>query len=57
MSDSQSKPLSERPLGFLLAGADGLLGGPLGVILSLIVLIVLSTILKSKNGKIPNRFM
>jgi hypothetical protein len=54
---SKGKPLSEKPLGYLLAAAGGLLGGPLGVILSLAVLISLTAIMKPKDGKHPNRFL
>ena len=51
------KPLSEKPLGYLLAAAGGLLGGPLGVIFSIAVLFALSAIMKQKNGNNPNRFL
>ena len=56
--ESTSKqPLSEKPLGYFLAAAGGLLGGPLGVIVSMAVLFALSAIMKPKNGNHPNRFL
>jgi hypothetical protein len=51
------KPLSERPLGYILAAAGGILGGPFGVILSLLVLFSLAAIMKPKDGDYPNRFL
>jgi hypothetical protein len=54
---NSQKPLSEKPFGYLLAAAGGLLGGPLGVIFSLAVLFALSAIMKPKNGNNPNRFL
>lgn len=56
MTEELKKPLSEKPLGYILAAAGGLLGGPIGVILSLVVLFTLSAVLKPKDGKVPNRF-
>jgi hypothetical protein len=56
MTEEARKPLSEKPLGYILAATGGILGGPIGVILSLVVLFTLSAILKPKDGKVPNRF-
>ena len=59
MSDTQvenQKPLSERPLGYCLAVAGGLLGAPLGLLTSPAVLYVLNQQMKGKEGKQPNRF-
>jgi hypothetical protein len=53
---SELKPLSERPKGYLLAVAGGLLGGGFGLILSPLVLFGLNQALKEKDGKRPNRF-
>ena len=50
-------PLSEQPLGYGLAFLGGFLGGPFGLIVSPIVLAILSSKVKSKDGKQPNRFM
>lgn len=49
-------PLSEKPQGYLLAIAGGVLGGPIGMVLSPIVLVVLNNVMKAKNEKVPNRF-
>jgi hypothetical protein len=56
MTEETKRPLSEKPLGYILAAAGGLLGGPIGVLLSLIVLFTLSAALKPKDGRVPNRF-
>jgi hypothetical protein len=55
-SDSQ-KPLSEKPLGYILAIVGGTLGGPLGWITSPVVLLILNNVMKKKEGKQPNRFL
>jgi hypothetical protein len=51
------KSLSQKPLGYILAAAGGLIGGPIGVILSLLVLLALNNLMKEKEGKHPNRFL
>jgi hypothetical protein len=51
------KSLSQKPLGYVLAAAGGLIGGPIGVILSLLVLIALNNLMKVKEGNHPNRFL
>ena len=61
MADSQEKasdlrPLSEKPLGYLLATGGGLLGGPIGLIVSPIVLLILNNAMKPFGEKTPNRF-
>lgn len=57
MAQLESRPLSERPVGYILAAAGGLLGGPIGVVLSLAVIFALSKIMKESSGKHPNRFL
>lgn len=54
---ANSKPLSEKPLGYLLAVVGGLLGGPLGLIVSPAVLFGLGKIMKGQGDKKPNRFL
>jgi hypothetical protein len=49
-------PLSEKPQGYLLSIAGGIIGGPIGMILSPIVLVLLNNGLRAKEGKVPNRF-
>jgi hypothetical protein len=49
-------PLSEKPQGYLLAIAGGSIGGPIGMLLSPIVLVILNNRLKAKEDKVPNRF-
>jgi len=51
------KPLSKKPLGYLLAILGGSLGAPLGWITSPIVLVILNNVMKEKDGKQPNRFL
>lgn len=51
------KPLSEKPLGYLLAVLGGTLGAPLGWIVSPIVLLILNNVMKKKDDKQPNRFL
>lgn len=53
---SNDKPLSERPQGYLLALAGGLLGGAPGLIASPLVLLGLNNVLKPTDDKKPNRF-
>ena len=53
---SNAKPLSERPQGYLLALAGGLLGGAPGLIASPLVLLGLNNVLKPTDEKQPNRF-
>jgi hypothetical protein len=57
MKDTPIKPLSEKPLGYVLATAGGVLGGPIGIIISPLVLFALSKIMHTKNDKVPNRFL
>lgn len=57
MVDSTAKPLSEKPLGYLLAAAGGVLGGPIGIIASLVIIFALSKVMTAKDGKTPNRFL
>jgi len=54
---SAEKPLSEKPLGYILAVLGGFLGGPLGLVLSPAVLFGLGKVMKAKDGKTPNRFL
>lgn len=54
--EKQTTPLSEKPQGYLLAIAGGVIGGPIGMVLSPIVLVVLNNVMKVKEGKVPNRF-
>ena len=58
MSDSSpsKKPLSERPLGYGIAVLGGLLGAPLGLLVSPGVLFLLNKTMQGKEGKRPNRF-
>jgi len=56
-TDPNSRSLSQKPLGYLLAILGGTLGGPLGWITSPIVLFGLNRILKEKDGQQPNRFL
>lgn len=58
MSDSipPVRPLSEKPAGYLLAVAGGLLGAPLGLIVSPGILFLLGKAMRAKDGKRPNRF-
>jgi Domain of unknown function (DUF4352) len=51
-----AKPLSEKPLGYVLAVLGGMLGGPLGMLASPAVLFGLSKVMQPKDGKSPNRF-
>ena len=53
---TQQKPLSEKPLGYLLAVAGGVLGGPIGLVASPLVLFGLNKVLVPSDGKAPNRF-
>jgi len=57
MNPPTQKPLSEKPVGYLLSLIGGTLGAPIGWIASPIVLWVLNKTLKSKNGKKPKRFL
>lgn len=50
------RPLSERPLGYLLATGGGILGGPIGLIVSPVVLLILNSAMKPSGEKKPNRF-
>jgi hypothetical protein len=54
---SAIKPLSEKPLGYVLSVLGGLLGGPLGLIASPAVLFGLGKVMKGASGKTPNRFL
>lgn len=53
---SDQRPLSEKPLGYLLATGGGILGGPIGLIVSPIVLLILNNAMKPLGEKVPNRF-
>jgi hypothetical protein len=57
MESDKKTPLSEKPLGLLLAFLGGTLGAPLGWIGSPVVLIILNNVMKEKEGKQPNRFL
>ena len=57
MITPEQKPLSKKPLGYLLAVLGGTFGAPLGWIASPIVLLILNNIMKEKDGKQPNRFL
>ena len=51
------KPLSQKPLGYILAVLGGTLGGPLGWIISPAVLVVLNKIFVDTDTKKTNRFL
>ena len=53
---SDLRPLSEKPLGYLLATGGGILGGPIGLIVSPVVLLILNNAMKPLGEKVPNRF-
>ncbi len=57
MSETPAKPLSEKPLGYALAAAGGLIGGPIGLVVSPLVLFGLGKLMKSNSEKKPNRFL
>jgi hypothetical protein len=57
VSDPNSRPLSQKPIGYVLAILGGTLGGPIGWITSPLVLFSLNRIPKDKEGKHPNRFL
>jgi hypothetical protein len=57
ISQEKNKPLSQKPLGYLLAILGGTLGAPIGWIMSPVVLLILNNIMTSKNEKQPNRFL
>lgn len=56
-SQEVKKPLSEKPLGYLLAVLGGTLGAPIGWITSPIVLLILNNVMTKKDDKQPNRFL
>lgn len=56
-AEINSKSLSQKPLGYILAVLGGTLGGPLGWITSPVVLLILNNIMKEKDNKHPNRFL
>lgn len=56
-SQEQTKALSQKPLGYLLALLGGTLGGPIGWITSPVVLLILNNTMTGKDGKQPNRFL
>ena len=56
-SPEVKKPLSEKPLGYLLAVLGGTLGAPIGWITSPIVLLILNNVMTKKDDKHPNRFL
>ena len=51
------KPLSEKPVGYVLAILGGTIGAPLGWITSPVVLLILNNVMKRKDEKQPNRFL
>ena len=57
MITPEQKLLSKKPLGYLLAVLGGTFGGPLGLIASPLVLLILNNTMKEKDGKQPNRFL
>jgi len=57
MNTNPQKPLSEKPLGYLIAVLGGTLGFPLGWITSPFVLVILNNMMQGKEGKQPNRFL
>lgn len=57
MNPQTPKPLSEKPLGYLLSLIGGTLGAPIGWITSPLILWLLNRTLKSKNGEQPKRFL
>ncbi|CAK6694695.1 DUF4352 domain-containing protein [Synechococcus sp. BA-124 BA4] len=56
-AEASKKPLSEKPLGYVIAVAGGLLGGPIGLFTSPFVLFGLTKLMKANEGKQPNRFL
>jgi len=52
-----TKPLSQKPLGYILAVLGGTLGGPLGWVISPAVLVVLNKIFVDTETKKTNRFL
>ena len=56
-TQDQQKPLSKKPLGYFLTVLGGTLGGPIGWIVSPVVMVILNNIMKEKDGKHPNRFL
>lgn len=57
MTQPDSRSLSQKPLGYILAILGGTLGGPFGWISSPLVLFGLNRVMKKKDGKHPNRFL
>jgi len=57
MTSEIKKPLSEKPLGYVVAVLGGFLGGPIGLLTSPGVLFLLTKIMPAKDGKQPNRFL
>jgi len=57
MTTNPQKPLSEKPLGCLIAVLGGTFAFPLGWITSPFVLVILNNMMKGKEGKQPNRFL
>lgn len=57
MSASTPKPLSEKPLGYVLAVIAGTLGGPIGWLTSPLTLFGLTKAMSAKDDKVPNRFL
>jgi len=53
---TEAKQLSEKPLGYILAVAGGVLGGPIGMVASPLALLALNKVQKPSDGKTPNRF-
>lgn len=57
MPEAIQKPLSEKPIGYILAVVAGTLGGPIGWITSPLVLFGLTKAMRMKDDKTPNRFL
>lgn len=55
-STIDTRQLSEKPLGYALSAGGGILGGPLGLIISPLVLLILNNAMKPIGDKKPNRF-
>lgn len=55
-SPTNAQPLSERPVGYLLALIGGFLALPTGIILSPLALFSLNKLMVMKDDKRPNRF-
>jgi hypothetical protein len=54
---SVGKPVSEKPIGYIIAVIAGTLGGPIGWVTSPLVLFILCKTMHGKGEKQPNRFL